>query len=365
MFHAAALLAQTSPAPAPPCDTKSCKPEAEILGNETQAFGSGCQAPGSGSDLPVWQRKVTLVTTGATDADDGNFNSLAISGAMAACTVENQCCLEVDMPHGTDTDYFCELLYAADDSHLVIGVGHLHAQAVAHAAGCVANKRFAAIDVEFASHPNKNLEGFIFRDAQAGFMAGMIAGMVAKLGTKKVGIAAGPGIPPVARFTTGFTNGVAHADACPECSSTLVSCEFAHMGAGNEFPDCGNAFACPACGIKRVQTLLAAGVDVIFSAGGMTGAAGLKYAAAPKGTVVFGVEKTEVATAYVVGVDADEWVTQFDKGLAPGAEKIITSAMKNVDIAVKQVRTRHDGQRARGHDGKCHAPPRVTVSATA
>ena len=99
------------------------------------------------------------------------------------------------------------------------------------------------------------------------------------------------------------------------------------------------------------KQLLAMGVDVIFGAGGFTGTVGIEYAAAPKGTIVYGTEKTEAATPYVVGVDADEYLTTFAGGLTPGADKIITSALKKVDVGVRTAIGNYRRRRRRQLDG--------------
>ena len=148
----------------------------------SSADGPGCNG--------TYSTKISLVTTGYSNIEDGTFNSLAIRGAMMACTEANSCCLEVDMPDstGTETDYFCEMKYASQDSDMVIGVGFLHAGATLDAATCVTDTNFAAIDVEYSFHPGGNLEGLIFEDSQGGYLAGYLAGLVAETLNGKVGL---------------------------------------------------------------------------------------------------------------------------------------------------------------------------------
>src|SRR4030042_1616114 len=62
------------------------------------------------------------------------------------------------------------------------------------------------------------------------------------------------------------------------------------------------------------------GADVIFGAGGPTGSGGIQ-GAAQEG-------------AWVIGVDQDEYFTTFKKGATDGADKLLSSAMKRVDVAV-------------------------------
>ena len=292
-----------------------CKAEEELL-EESRTY-PGCE-------LANPAHKVTLVTTEGSNLDDGTFNSLAMVGAAKACTKENSCCLEVDMPTDTANDYFCELEYASLDSSFIVGVGFLHDAATHRAAACMASKSFAAVDVAFGSHPNENLEGIVFDDAQAGFLAGYLTGqLLATMATKKAGIVGGPAIPPVARFTTGYMNGV--AEACPECAPTkLITCGFETGG-----------FNAPECALAAAKELIADGTSVIFGAGGYTGSMAIMYAAAPKGTSTPAGVKAETTQTFVVGVDSDEYVTTFEGGAKAGADKIITSALKKVDVGVQ------------------------------
>ncbi|NTV62422.1 MAG: BMP family ABC transporter substrate-binding protein, partial [Oscillochloris sp.] len=83
-------------------------------------------------------------------------------------------------------------------------------------------------------------------------------------------------------------------------------------------------------GASTAEQLIGEGVDVIFGAGGKTGTGGI-LAAAAKGI-------------YVIGVDQDEYVTSFASGKTPGADKILTSAVKRVDVGVyDQIKAIVDG----------------------
>merc|ERR1719305_2078024 len=290
------------------CGLGACLAESEFLAEEIQS--AAC----SGS----YSHKVTLVLDGG-NIDDGTFNQLAYEGAAASCTEAASCCLEVDRVDDdtevAETKFFCELEYAATDSDLTIGVGFLHEQSVHRAATCMPHKDFGIVDVAYtASLPN--LEGLTFADDQAGYLAGVIAGGVAAPRSKKVGVIGGLPIMPVKRFINGFANGVAYS--CSDCTTTIIYCPF---------------------GVA--QHLIGLGVDVIFGAGGLTGSAGITYAAAPQGTTIsitgatsFSGSKAEASAPYVVGVDKDEWYTTFGSGSTPGADKLITSALKKVDVGV-------------------------------
>jgi phosphonate transport system substrate-binding protein len=65
---------------------------------------------------------------------------------------------------------------------------------------------------------------------------------------------------------------------------------------------------------------MAEGADVIFGAGGPTGSGGI-LGAAQQG-------------AWVIGVDQDEYFTTFKGGSEAGSDKLLSSAMKRVDVSV-------------------------------
>jgi basic membrane lipoprotein Med (substrate-binding protein (PBP1-ABC) superfamily) len=81
-----------------------------------------------------------------------------------------------------------------------------------------------------------------------------------------------------------------------------------------------DSFTDPARGKTAALSQIDEGADVIFGAGGPTGSGAILGAAQ--------------AGAWVIGVDQDEYVTTFKQGRAPGANKILSSAMKRVDNAV-------------------------------
>jgi basic membrane lipoprotein Med (substrate-binding protein (PBP1-ABC) superfamily) len=316
------------------CGLGECPTESSLLAEEIQS-------PACNSS---YAHKVTLVLDGG-NIDDGTFNQLAYEGAMSTCTSAISCCLEVDRVDGdvenAAIQFFCELEYAAADSDLSVGVGFLHEQAVHRAATCVPTRDFAIVDVAYfgANAGTPNLEGLTFADDQAGYLAGVIAGHVSAGMTQRIGVVGGLQIVPVLRFINGFINGVSYA--CPSCVVTAIYCPFGPGAEPMTNLTCAGDFADAAFGVGVAQYLIAQGVDVIFGAGGLTGSAGIKYASAPQGTSVsimgatsFSGVKSEASAPYVVGVDKDEWYTTFGNGSWAGASKLITSALKRVDVGV-------------------------------
>ena len=118
-----------------------------------------------------------------------------------------------------------------------------------------------------------------------------------------VGIVAGMEIPPVIKFRKGYENGAKYVNPNVKVLGVYI-----------------DSFTDPARGKEAALSQIAEKADVIFGAGGPTGSGGIMGAAAQ------GV--------WVIGVDQDEYNTTFGKGSVAGANKLLSSAMKRVDIAV-------------------------------
>jgi basic membrane lipoprotein Med (substrate-binding protein (PBP1-ABC) superfamily) len=140
-------------------------------------------------------------------------------------------------------------------------------------------------------------------------------------------------VPPVVRFVNAY-----------------------EMGAKAQNPDIrvlsvyNESFTDPNKGASDAQQFIGEGADVIFGAGGQTGSGGI----------------TESAKQghWAIGVDQDEYFTTFNGGSAEGADKLATSAVKRVDLAVfRNIVAALDGSFAggvytleAGNDGITYAP---------
>jgi simple sugar transport system permease protein len=118
-----------------------------------------------------------------------------------------------------------------------------------------------------------------------------------------LGVVAGDQIPPVIKFRKGFANGAKHANPKVKVLGEYIE-----------------SFTDPEKGRLLAGSFIEQGADVIFGAGGETGSGGIRGAAEQ------GV--------WVVGVDQDEWATTFENGGAPGADRLLSSAVKRIDNAV-------------------------------
>lgn len=252
-------------------------------------------APGTLSADTV---KVGLVTD-VGRIDDHTFNEFAYKGMVRAAKEFGLKTSFIETLQPTDYDKNIAQ-FVSEGFQVLVTVGFMFGDATQKAARQHPNVQFIIVDFAY-DPPLANVIGLVFAERQAGFLAGSLAGLMSK--SKIVGMAAGPAIPPVVRFRKGFESGVRYA--CPTCDVLTV-----HI----------DSFTDPARGKTAALSQIDEGADVIFGAGGTTGSGALLGAAQ--------------AGAWVIGVDQDEYMTTFKGGKVPGADRILSSAMKRVDNAV-------------------------------
>lgn len=247
--------------------------------------------------------KVGLVTD-LGKVNDGTFNEFAHKGADRAAK-------ELGLNYKyietiAQADYESNIkTFINEKFDVIVTVGFLIADATLADARANPDITFIGIDQTYTLTGTEtvpaNLVSIQFREDQAGFLAGALAAMMSKSGT--VGIVAGMEIPPVKRFKNGFDNGAKYVRPDVNLLGTYVP-----------------TFTDPAQGASTAEQMIGDGADVVFGAGGPTGTGAIK-AAAGKG-------------AYVIGVDQDEFFTTFGNGSTPGADKLLSSAQKRVDVGV-------------------------------
>ena len=252
--------------------------------------------PGLAQDTLI--ESVCLVTD-VGRVNDGTFNQFAYKGMMDAAEDFD---LESTFIETTgQIDYETNIQTCVDAGYdAIVTVGFLLTDATLAAAAANPGVYFIGVDHFYAEAPG-NLVGVLFREDQAGFLGGALAGLMTE--SNIIAGVYGIDIPPVVRFRHGFENGVAYTN--PEAAAL-----------GVYIP----SFIDPAAGAETALQFISEGADVIFGAGGPTGSGAIQAAAAE------GV--------YVIGVDQDEYVTTFGNGESPGAEMLISSAMKGVDQGV-------------------------------
>lgn len=236
--------------------------------------------------------------------NDGTFNQFAHDGASAAAD-------DFDLEYSfietqTEIDYRANIDTCVNEGfEVVVTVGFLIGDATNAAAVENPDVYFIGVD-QFVFEGPPNYVGIQFREDQAGFMVGVMAAMVSESGIV-AGVYGREDVPPVVRFRNGYEQGVAYVN---EMMGTNVETIGVYI----------DDFLAPDRGASAAEQFIGEGADVIFGAGGPTGTGGIQAAAAQ------GV--------WVIGVDQDEYYSSFGEGETEGAEFIITSAVKRVDVGV-------------------------------
>ncbi|MCP3857730.1 MAG: BMP family ABC transporter substrate-binding protein [Actinomycetia bacterium] len=243
---------------------------------------------------------VNLVTD-IGKVDDGTFNQFAyegLQGAIECFGIENSSFIETV----SEADYGSNIATSLEaDPNVIVTVGFLLTTDTEAAAVENPDVNFIGIDQFLPEYPT-NMVGVLFNEHEGGFIAGALAASLSESGV--VGVIGGrEDVPPVVKFVNGFKAGALYVD--PDVRPLSIYNE---------------SFGDPAKGASDANQFIGEGADVIFGAGGPTGSGGVKAAAE--------------AGAWGIGVDQDEYYTTFEGGSAPGSDKLASSAMKRVDLAV-------------------------------
>lgn len=235
--------------------------------------------------------------------NDGTFNQFAYEGMVAA--VEEFDLDSTFIETAAQTDYVQNIQTCLDEGYnAIVTVGFLIADATLTAAEANPDTYFIGVD-QFVFEGPENYVGIQFREDQSAFLVGALAAMVTE--SNVIGGVFGIDIPPVVRFRLGYEQGI-------QFMSSLLENEVEILGVYID------SFTAPDRGAAAAEQFIGEGADVIFGGGGPTGSGAIAYAAAE------GV--------YVIGVDQDEFFTTFGAGEAPGADRIISSGIKRVDVGV-------------------------------
>lgn len=241
---------------------------------------------------------VCLVTD-VGKVNDGTFNEFAYDGMVAAAEdfELDSTFIETVAP----TDYATNIQTCIDSEYdAVVTVGFLLQDATLAAAEANPDVYFIGVDQGYEAAP-ENLVGVQFREDQSGFLAGALAALMTESGT--IAGVYGIPVPAVVKFQNGFEQGAKYINPDIDVRSVFIQ-----------------SFTDPAAGAEAAEQLMAEGADVIFGAGGQTGSGAIQRAAS-EGVLV-------------IGVDQDEYFSTFGGGETPGAENLISSAIKRVDQGV-------------------------------
>jgi basic membrane protein A len=148
-----------------------------------------------------------------------------------------------------------------------------------------------------------NLQGLVFAEAQAGYVAGVLACSISESGV--VGAVGGIfAIPPVPQYIGGYHNGCLSVNPDAQVLVQYVS------------EDIAKAFNDPTTGRQLAQQMLDLDADVLFQVAGGSGQGVL--------------EATCDADVYGIGVDIDQYLSSPNV-----AQCIVTSAEKKIVNAIK------------------------------
>ncbi|MBK8024889.1 MAG: BMP family ABC transporter substrate-binding protein [Chloroflexi bacterium] len=253
--------------------------------------------------LPVQAQSTAIesvcLITDIGKVNDGTFNQFAYEGMVRAA--EDFDLTSTFIETQALTDYATNINICVEEGYdLVITVGWRLTDATYEAAAANPELVFVGVDAFFVD-PLPNLVGIQAREDQAGFIVGTMAALMTESGT--VGGIYGIAEPPVMRFRNGYEQGVRYVDPLVQVLGVYI-----------------DDYVAPDRGAAAAEQFIGEGADVIFGAGGETGSGGILRAAQ--------------MDAKVIGVDQDEYNTTFGSGDTPGAENLISSALKRVDNGV-------------------------------
>jgi len=189
---------------------------------------------------------VTMVTNIA-GLGDQNFNDLAKAGLDRAI---EELGVQGEVIESRDTaSYIPNLIQAAEQSDLAIGVSFLLTEAITEVANQYPDKNFLLID-SVSEAPN--VQGVLFRENEGAFLSGVLAGLMTE--SNQLGVVGGQKIPPVVRYAVGFEAGAKSVN--PDVEVVVAYAD---------------TFGDPALGKELTLAQYNQGVDIAFPVAGATG----------------------------------------------------------------------------------------------
>jgi basic membrane protein A and related proteins len=189
---------------------------------------------------------------------------------------------------------------AAAGYNPVVAVGFTYGDAVTKMAKKYPKTTFGIVD-SVVDAPN--VDSMVFATEQSSYLAGVAAALKTKTG--KVGFIGGVHNTLIGTFEAGFAQGVKDTK-----SSVNLTSQYLYETDTKGFND-------PTSATGKANGMLDSGVDVIYTAAGLSGDGSISAVGAKAG-------------AWAIGVDSDQY---NDPALAKYKDHILTSAIKNVDVA--------------------------------
>ncbi len=282
-------------------------------GDDDDDDGGGGGSGGGETSAETQESIKAGVVTDIGGLNDRSFNALANAGIKRAADelgVEER--VLISKQQG---DYIPNLTTLAQQQFdLIVPVGFLMADATNTVATKVPDANFAIVDFSATGLKDKpkNVQGLLFKEQEAGYLAGYLAGLWAKDNNAKVvSTVGGQKIPPVDHYIAGFQAGAKKANPGIQTLN----------GYSQDFVDQAK---CKEIALDQI----AKGSKVVFQVAGGCGLGALD-AAKEKGV-------------QGIGVDADQGYL---------GDHILTSALKKVDVAVYDaIKRAQEGQFEGGTD---------------
>ena len=252
----------------------------------------GC---GSNGESASNDEKITVgMITDVGGVNDQSFNQTSWEGLQAVQKELGEDKVEVKyLESKQDADYVPNIeQFVDEETDLIIGIGYKLADAIETAAKNYPEQQFAIVDHSYENQP-ENVTSLVFEGNVAGYLVGLVAGKMTE--TNKVAFIGGMESVVLKEFEVGYIAGV--KDANPDAE---VLVQYA------------NSFSDSALGKSIANAMISKGVDIVFPCAGAAGTGA--------------IEAAKEAKKMAIGVDKDQ------NDLAPN--NVITSAMKNVNIAV-------------------------------
>ena len=252
----------------------------------------GC---GSNGESASNDEKITVgMITDVGGVNDQSFNQTSWEGLQAVQKELGEDKVEVKyLESKQDADYVPNIeQFVDEETDLIIGIGYKLADAIEQAAKNYPEQQFAIVDHSYKNQP-ENVTSLVFEGNVAGYLVGLVAGKMTE--TNKVAFIGGMESVVLKEFEVGYIAGV--KDANPDAE---VLVQYA------------NSFSDSALGKSIANAMISKGVDIVFPCAGAAGTGA--------------IEAAKEANKMAIGVDKDQ------NDLAPN--NVITSAMKNVNIAV-------------------------------
>ncbi|MEU8038710.1 BMP family ABC transporter substrate-binding protein [Streptosporangium sp. NPDC049078] len=235
---------------------------------------------------------------------DKSFNDSAGAGvdqAKAALGIE----VKELSPNAAGSDLEEILRLLAETGHNpVLAVGFFYAQPLTKVAPAYPGTHFVIIDDATVKLPN--VTNVVFREEQASYLVGAAAAL--KSATGRIGFVGGVQTPPQEKFLAGYAAGARAIDPKIRLSSVFMT----------QPPDF-SGFSSPDKAREAARGMYDGGADIVYHAAGASGLG------------VF--QAAKAAHKWAIGVDVDQRRT-----VAPDlSEVILTSATKQIDVAVRRV----------------------------